>query len=136
MNIDNSASKEEIERYHEAERTYVEQLEQLESDRERRYINSVEYERTLGKIIDSQENTMDNKANFIGDPMGLDAAETEAMKAIADTMEAIRYLFNDTPANWVNEGIPAIHVLQGFVKQHYCNRMNPYWSDWTDTNGD
>lgn len=79
---------------------------------------------------------MDNKANFIGDPMGLDAAETEAMKAIADTMEAIRYLFNDTPANWVNEGIPAIHVLQGFVKQHYCNRLNPYWSDWTDNDGD
>ncbi len=75
---------------------------------------------------------MDSEESQVVD-LSLDAAETEAMNAIADTMEAIRYLFNGTSANWVNEGIPAIHVLQGFVKQHYCNRVNPYWSDWADT---
>ncbi len=59
--------------------------------------------------------------------------EQRAIDAINDAMEAICALYGGTPHNFSNEGVPAIHVLQGFVKQHYCHRMNPdAWSQWKD----
>lgn len=59
------------------------------------------------------------------------AAEQRAMDAISESMAAIMDLFDGTPHNWENEGIPAIHILQGFVLAHWAHRVNPeYWSDW------
>jgi len=60
--------------------------------------------------------------------------EQRVMDATQEVMTAIRALYGGrNPHNFVNEGIPAIHVLQNFARQHYVHRVNPeHWSDWTD----
>lgn len=65
---------------------------------------------------------------------GLTPTEQKAYDAILDAMQAIRDLYGGYPHNWANEGIPAIHVLQKFVQQHWAHRVAPeLWSDWTDS---
>lgn len=55
------------------------------------------------------------------------------MDAIAEVMSAIRAMYGGSyPCNWNNEGIPAVHVLQQFVRQHWAHRIHPeLWNDWT-----
>lgn len=58
--------------------------------------------------------------------------ERLANEAIIRVQLTIRRLYGGIPYNWDEEGLPAIHVLQQFVKQHYLYRMNPeLWSDWS-----
>lgn len=58
--------------------------------------------------------------------------ESAALDAITNVQLQMRRLFDGLPWNWEEEALPAIHVLQSFVKQHYCHRLNPdEWSDWS-----
>lgn len=58
--------------------------------------------------------------------------EQRVIDAIDEVMNAIRDLYDGNPHNFVNEAVPAIHVLQKFALMHWANRLNPYWSDWVD----
>jgi len=65
--------------------------------------------------------------------VSLTPEEQRVMDACREVMDSIADLYGDQPCNFVNEGVPAIHVLQQFARQHWAHRINPeYWSDWTD----
>lgn len=65
--------------------------------------------------------------------IGVTVAEKRALDAILEVKAAIVDLYGGrNPYNFVEEGIPAIHILQQFVRQHWAHRINPeLWSDWT-----
>lgn len=64
--------------------------------------------------------------------VSLNKKEQSAADAILDAMRAIRALADsETPANFENEVVPAIHTLQMFVLMHWAHRIHPdYWSNW------
>lgn len=59
--------------------------------------------------------------------------EQKVLDLTIEIMQATKDLYDGWPHNWDNEGIPAIHVLQQFVHQHWAHRVNPgVWGDWHD----
>lgn len=66
--------------------------------------------------------------------IALTAAEQRVLDATLEVKAAIKDLYSGrNPYNFVEEGIPAIHVLQQFARQHWAHRINPEaWSDWTE----
>ena len=58
--------------------------------------------------------------------------ERRAMDATVEVLDAL----HDMGVKYnLDELTAAIHVLQGFVKQHVLNRLDPaYWSDWFGEN--
>lgn len=68
--------------------------------------------------------------------MILTEKEQKAMKAIAIAMGSIQEMDDRRSLFYNHEELAsAIHVLQGFVKQHVLNRQDPkYWSDWWGDN--
>lgn len=57
--------------------------------------------------------------------------EQKVLDLTIEIMKGVEALYGGYPHNWENEGIPAIHVLQQFVRQHWAHRVNPEaWSNW------
>jgi hypothetical protein len=65
-------------------------------------------------------------------------AEQRVMDTTLEVMGAIRDLYGGhNPCNFVEEGIPAIHILQQFARQHWAHRIAPKsWSNWTEDGKD
>lgn len=65
--------------------------------------------------------------------IALTPEEERVLDLSCDLMTAIRDLYgSESPYNFEEEVIPAIHVLQNFAKHHWGHRIAPnQWSDWT-----
>lgn len=64
----------------------------------------------------------------------LTSQEQRVLDLTIEIMKSMKDLYGTFPHNWENEGIPAIHVLQQFVRQHWAHRINPeVWSNWRDS---
>ena len=61
----------------------------------------------------------------------LTSGEQRALTATCDALHAIKNIDEDHLQYNEEELVNAIHVLQAFVKQHYCHRLNSKdWSNW------
>lgn len=66
----------------------------------------------------------------------LTSGEQQALDLTVEVMQAVREIDGDKLTFNSDELGQAIHVVQSFVKQHYCHRLNPIgWSNWYGKEG-